>query len=202
MAEHDDTSYPNPDRAGADGATRTPPAPGAGPAPIHLSALRIHPAAPQPRPAPVRRDWMDATDSRFANRCLPLLLANQAGWLISSTCTASIRWTGGPRPDSLTVWTNDETSLRPTGEPLRSGRADLEHPLPLPNVTGVQPAGAGTHELPERRGTGTGRRSGDRLVSSNVHHELDNDTALSHGKFSGGRAMCMVVPAAGRGREC
>ena len=68
----------DPDRAGADGATRTPPAPGAGPAPIHLSALRIHPAAPQPRPAPVRRDWMDATDSRFANRCLPLLLANPA----------------------------------------------------------------------------------------------------------------------------
>jgi len=104
----------HPGRAEADGATGTRPAAGAGPAPILLSALRIHPAAPLPQSAPVRRDWMDATDNRFANRCLPLLLANQAGWLIPSTCTACIRWTGGPRPDSLTVWTDDETSpVRP-----------------------------------------------------------------------------------------
>jgi Family of unknown function (DUF6065) len=98
-------------RARADGAHGKPPVAGAGPAPIVLSALRIHPDAPEPQPAPVRRDWMDATDTRFANRCLPLLLANQAGWLIPSTCAASVRWTGGPTPDSLTVWTDDAASL-------------------------------------------------------------------------------------------
>lgn len=98
-------------RTAPDDAVGTTPATGPALAPILLSALRTHPAAPDPQPAPVRRDWMDATDSRFANRCLPLLLANQAGWLIPSTCTARISWTGGNRPDSLTVRTDDETSL-------------------------------------------------------------------------------------------
>jgi hypothetical protein len=89
-------------------------APGTDPPPVQLSALRIHPDAPKPEPAPARRDWMDASDRRFANRCLPLLLANQAGWLIPSTCTACIRWTGGRSPDSLTIWTDNPSSpIRP-----------------------------------------------------------------------------------------
>jgi Family of unknown function (DUF6065) len=29
--------------------------------------------------ASANRDWMDETDKRFANRCLPMLMANQ-GW--------------------------------------------------------------------------------------------------------------------------
>jgi Family of unknown function (DUF6065) len=83
-------------------------------APILLSALKIHPDAPEPEPAPIRRDWMDASDQRFANRCLPLLVANQSGWLIPSTCTARIHWTGGNSPGSVMVWTDDQTSpVRP-----------------------------------------------------------------------------------------
>jgi hypothetical protein len=46
--------------------------------------------------APVHRDWMDVTDRRFANRCLPLLIANQAGWLLLSQHTFRVRWPGGP----------------------------------------------------------------------------------------------------------
>ena len=33
-------------------------------------------------PAPLQRDWMDQTVSRAAYRCLPMAMANQAGWLI------------------------------------------------------------------------------------------------------------------------
>ena len=32
--------------------------------------------------APADRDWMDATPNRFANRCLPLRIAAQAGWFV------------------------------------------------------------------------------------------------------------------------
>ncbi len=32
--------------------------------------------------APKDRDWIDATDQKFAYRCLPLAIANQAGWVI------------------------------------------------------------------------------------------------------------------------
>ncbi len=28
------------------------------------------------------RQWMNATGDRFANRCLPLLVANEAGWTL------------------------------------------------------------------------------------------------------------------------
>jgi TetR/AcrR family transcriptional regulator, transcriptional repressor for nem operon len=32
------------------------------------------------RPAPVERDWLEATNQRFAYRCLPLNIANAYGW--------------------------------------------------------------------------------------------------------------------------
>ena len=47
-------------------------------------------------PAPPRRDWMDTTHDRHAYRCLPMLMANQAGWLISCPATVRMRWNGSP----------------------------------------------------------------------------------------------------------
>ena len=46
---------------------------------------------------------MEATDQRFANRCLPLLIANQAGWFLIGRHTVRVRWTGGRSPSSLTI---------------------------------------------------------------------------------------------------
>ena len=54
-------------------------------------------------PAPRERAWMDATPARFANRCLPLLIANQAGWHVLSAHKVAITWDGGPRVDNLRV---------------------------------------------------------------------------------------------------
>ncbi len=51
--------------------------------------------------APVDRAWMDATDQHFAYRCLPLAIANQAGWLIHNPATFNVWWDGGPHLDSL-----------------------------------------------------------------------------------------------------
>lgn len=45
-------------------------------------------------PAGVRRDWMDATDG-FAYRCLPLVIANQAGWVVRLPCDVTATWNGG-----------------------------------------------------------------------------------------------------------
>lgn len=38
--------------------------------------------------APRKREWMDGTDAAYAYRCLPLLMANQAGWIITGRRTA------------------------------------------------------------------------------------------------------------------
>jgi LPS sulfotransferase NodH len=53
--------------------------------------------------APSRRPWMDATHNRFAYRCLPLVIANQHGWLLLNPCRVKVRWTGGDSLDSLEI---------------------------------------------------------------------------------------------------
>src|SRR5215213_1388810 len=45
--------------------------------------------------APADRDWMDATPHRFANRCLPLRIAAQAGWFVLNSNALRVTWNGG-----------------------------------------------------------------------------------------------------------
>jgi hypothetical protein len=47
-------------------------------------------------PAPGKRDWMDATSDKFAYRCLPLVMANQAGWVLTCPLNFSATWNGKP----------------------------------------------------------------------------------------------------------
>ncbi len=54
-------------------------------------------------PAPSTRDWMDATHVRFAYRCLPLVIANQNGWIIPSPTSFTVRWNGGHLPTDTKV---------------------------------------------------------------------------------------------------
>ncbi len=44
--------------------------------------------------APLTRDWMDATQNRYAYHCLPLVMANQAGWMIRCPATFLASWDG------------------------------------------------------------------------------------------------------------
>jgi hypothetical protein len=53
--------------------------------------------------APATRAWMDGTDRRSAYRCLPLVIANQAGWLIHSPESFTAIWDGGPLTQSLRI---------------------------------------------------------------------------------------------------
>jgi hypothetical protein len=54
-------------------------------------------------PAPVERQWLDETAERFGYRCLPVLIANQAGWFILNAHTLEAEWNGGAAPGDLTV---------------------------------------------------------------------------------------------------
>jgi hypothetical protein len=45
-------------------------------------------------PAPHSRAWMDTTHNRFAHRCLPILMANQAGWLVLNGHDVEVTWDG------------------------------------------------------------------------------------------------------------
>jgi len=54
-------------------------------------------------PAPVARDWMEQTLEQFAYRCLPLLIANQSGWLILNSHRVRIDWDGGEATCSVSL---------------------------------------------------------------------------------------------------
>ena len=54
-------------------------------------------------PAPASRAWMSATNDRFAYRCLPLLIANQSGWLILNNFSFSANWSGSDGIDAVSI---------------------------------------------------------------------------------------------------
>ncbi|MEZ6318699.1 MAG: DUF6065 family protein [Phycisphaerales bacterium] len=54
-------------------------------------------------PAPVRRDWMDAFPNRWPYRCLPMSMANQAGWVIRTPIPITLRWNGKHEQKGVTV---------------------------------------------------------------------------------------------------
>lgn len=69
-----------------------------------LTAFCVNPAMPlRLVPASSPRPWMDATDSHFANRCLPLLIANQSGWFVLSSHALRVTWHGADAASSLQV---------------------------------------------------------------------------------------------------
>jgi len=53
------------------------------------------------RAAPIHREWMDQTKQHFANRCLPLLIANQHGWEVLSPHPLRVTWTGSNAKEGL-----------------------------------------------------------------------------------------------------
>ena len=68
-----------------------------------------------PVPATGHRAWMEATPARFARRCLPLVIANQAGWVIHLPSGFRVTWDGRSGPGGLTI---EPTDGEPTdGEP-------------------------------------------------------------------------------------
>ncbi len=63
--------------------------------------------APNIRPAPSTRDWMDATPHSYAYRCLPLNIANAHGWEILCPTGFEAEWNGLPAIDGITITATD-----------------------------------------------------------------------------------------------
>ncbi len=70
----------------------------------HFYAYEIHPRSDMLlTTAPLDRAWMDASDQRSAYRCLPLTIANQAGWVIPCPTSFSASWDGGPAKENVQI---------------------------------------------------------------------------------------------------
>ena len=69
-----------------------------------LVAFDLHPHDDMPiEPAATDREWMDQSGNRFAYRCLPLVIANQSGWIIRCPTDFSVRWNGGSKITDVKV---------------------------------------------------------------------------------------------------
>ncbi|MBC8356669.1 MAG: sulfotransferase domain-containing protein [Planctomycetes bacterium] len=82
-----------------------------------ITAYEIYPQTEMPlTSAPINRQWMDDTEQRYAYRCLPLTLANQAGWVIANPTGFTVYWNGGPGPkDVILTFDNDRPEKRISG---------------------------------------------------------------------------------------
>ena len=69
---------------------------------LHLVAYRVKEYSLKVEVASANRGWMDRTSSGFANRCLPLRIANQAGWFILNPEEIEVVWDGREGVNSLT----------------------------------------------------------------------------------------------------
>jgi hypothetical protein len=54
-------------------------------------------------PAPRWREWINAMTDRWANRCLPLVVANEAGWTLLNEVAFTATWDGDPTPHGVTI---------------------------------------------------------------------------------------------------
>ncbi|MFB6493233.1 DUF6065 family protein [Xanthomonas perforans] len=55
------------------------------------------------RPAPHERAWMDATDQRYAYRCLPLAIANAHGWELLCQSGFEASWDGSDALAAISI---------------------------------------------------------------------------------------------------
>lgn len=80
------------------------------------------------RPAPSRRDWMDAAQERHPYRCLPLVVANGYGWEILSPASFSAIWNGGPGKEGLVIL-EDPGTKPPASSHFGEGILTFSFPL-------------------------------------------------------------------------
>jgi hypothetical protein len=64
---------------------------------------------PEIVPASADREWMDAGTKGWANRCLPLRIANQAGWCILNDTDFDVIWGGKNGLESLKILPLDKS---------------------------------------------------------------------------------------------
>lgn len=83
-------------------------------------------------PAPWSRQWMDETPGKGAYRCLPLTMANQAGWVIRSPFSFTAEWDGSPTPgESIQFHFDDQDKEAPKWLQSHFGNGIITFRLPF-----------------------------------------------------------------------
>jgi hypothetical protein len=75
---------------------------------LELIAIRLS-SGMEIRPAPIARAWMETPAGKFAKRCLPLLIANQAGWELLNPSGFTATWSGADDLAAIKIWPDGGT---------------------------------------------------------------------------------------------
>jgi LPS sulfotransferase NodH len=67
------------------------------------------------------RAWMNATPNRFAYRCLPMVIANQWGWMIETLHRVEAVWDGSQPPEGLTITADGDKKVVTASSHFGSG---------------------------------------------------------------------------------
>jgi hypothetical protein len=74
------------------------------------------------------RTWMNQTNSQFANRCLPMRIAGQAGWFILNDRLVRAKWSGGTSPKDVLI---ENTGSAPYAAISHFGEGILTFSIPF-----------------------------------------------------------------------
>jgi hypothetical protein len=151
-------------------------------------------AAMDIRPAERRRAWIDATHNHFAARCLPLLIANQAGWTIHLRHRVHVRWSGADEPYALSLIHSEGTSPYPAISSFGYGILTFHIPFLFRTPSGYNLLARGPANAP---------KDGITALEGLVETDWSVATFTMNWKvsrpnhliiFEPGEPICMVVP--------
>jgi len=76
---------------------------------LELICYALYDSGFQIRPAPLRRDWMDASPHQAPYRCGPLVTANGFGWEVLSPVGVTAIWNGGQDIEGVVILSDPGT---------------------------------------------------------------------------------------------
>ncbi|MBF6303007.1 hypothetical protein IU459_36700 [Nocardia amamiensis] len=114
-----------------------------------LIAYKTAEDAPRIRPAPLRRAWMDRTGDSFANRCLPLLMANQYGWFVLNNFSFIATWSGDDAVEAVEIEYGSGNALPMASSHFGYGIITFNIPLLFRTPTGWDMSVRGPANIPK-----------------------------------------------------
>lgn len=163
--------------------------------PQTITAYEIYSQEDMPlRPAPISRPWMDETQKRFAYRCLPMTIANQAGWVVGCPCNFVASWNGGPEVTDTVFSFEDSPPDKRVGSVFGHGVITFNMPYLFRTPTAVNLWVKGPSNWPKH-----GLYPLEGLVetdwtSASFTMNWKITRANEMVKFRRGEPCCMVVP--------
>jgi hypothetical protein len=143
--------------------------------------------------APQGRDWMNETNQGFANRCLPMRMASQSGWVVLNDKPLRAMWNGGSEAGALVI----EGAGEPSGTAVSHfGHGILTFPIPFlfrtpPGTTLLirGPANAPKDAIAPLEGL---VETDWAVAGSTVNWKFTRPNTWV--EFASGEPICMVVP--------